>query len=617
MKTKLTFLIAAFLLVSGSIFAKNISVVEAEQVAKNFIFEQTGVNQNNIVLLSETVEKDNLSYYYIFNIKDGGFVIVSAEDRFDAILGYSFKHEFKTQNIPGNIQWWMNTYVEQIDYCITNDVETENSSQWQHYNVSVSDFTPNSQSKTEVLLETALWDQGSGWNQACPEDAAGPGGHVYAGCVATAMSIVMKYWEYPVVGQGDHSYYIYPYGTLSADFGNTNYMWEYMEEDDYNWYVALLMYHAAVSVDMSFSADGSGAYSMDADDAFRNYFLYGNANYAAKYNYTNLQWETLIQGQLNDGYPVYYSGQSDDGGHAFVVDGYRTDDDFLHFNFGWSGSANGFYAHTDAGGFTSSQAIIYNIYPTEDYYPYSESVINFTAELDTNNLDNFNVDLLWDVSSTDGLSGFDIYRGDEVINTSSAFPYNYRDENVMVDDYLYGVRAIYTDGFAQCAVDDVKGLFDVTFKVYDENGSGIHQAQVDFAGETEMTGFGSAYFTNIPFDQNMEYTASYDIYTYTGTIDYLYKDMFVYVTLGPVSIDDNSSNVIIVAYPNPTNGMLYLSGLDVKNTVNVFDMNGRLVYSTQNVQNDNAIDLTNLSTGVYNVNIISGNSNINHQIIIK
>ena len=38
--------------------------------------------------------------------------------------------------------------------------------------------------------------------------------------------------------------------------------------------------------------------------------------------------------------PTFFSGQGDDGGHAFILDGYATND-YFHFNFGWSGYNNG------------------------------------------------------------------------------------------------------------------------------------------------------------------------------------------------------------------------------------------------------------------------------------
>ena len=53
-------------------------------------------------------------------------------------------------------------------------------------------------------LITARWDQGSPWNDMCPEDMNGPGGNALVGCVAVSMAQVMHYWSYPDYGYGSH-----------------------------------------------------------------------------------------------------------------------------------------------------------------------------------------------------------------------------------------------------------------------------------------------------------------------------------------------------------------------------------------------------------------------------
>jgi len=70
----------------------------------------------------------------------------------------------------------------------------------------------------EVLpLITTTWDQGANYNALCPADGAGPGGHVWSGCVATAMCQIMNYWRYPIQGTGSHGYYPNGYDYQFAD----------------------------------------------------------------------------------------------------------------------------------------------------------------------------------------------------------------------------------------------------------------------------------------------------------------------------------------------------------------------------------------------------------------
>jgi len=108
------------------------------------------------------------------------------------------------------------------------------------------------------------------YNELCPADPNGPGGHVYAGCVATAMGMVMKYWSHPTTGVGSHSYYCPGYGYQSANFGATTYLWDEMPNSISTSCIpiATLLYHCGVAVNMGYSVDGSGAQSTDAANAW-------------------------------------------------------------------------------------------------------------------------------------------------------------------------------------------------------------------------------------------------------------------------------------------------------------------------------------------------------------
>ena len=127
-------------------------------------------------------------------------------------------------------------------------------------------------------LLPVLWNQDFPYNAYCPLDAAGPGGHVYAGCVATAMSMIMTYYRYPEHGTGSYSYNYSPYGNISANFGQTYYDWDAMLNSITSGSgravnaIAELQYQCGVSVRMMYGADGSGAYSEDVPYALRTYF---------------------------------------------------------------------------------------------------------------------------------------------------------------------------------------------------------------------------------------------------------------------------------------------------------------------------------------------------------
>jgi hypothetical protein len=156
-----------------------------------------------------------------------------------------------------------------------------------------------------------------------------------------------------------------------ADFENTYYQWNGMMDNiNYNnpLPIAELGYHCAVSVNMDFGADGSGAYPYMVPSRLNAFWRYNSAQYLQKYSYTQTAWIDVLKNEIDVGHPLFYEGHSSEGGHAFVCDGYQGTD--FHFNFGWSGNANGFYSLYDVNGYSIDQACVRYFYPGDPAYPY-------------------------------------------------------------------------------------------------------------------------------------------------------------------------------------------------------------------------------------------------------
>jgi len=361
---------------------------DARMVARNFVYEQMvthgqSVELNSIVPeLVQLREFNGLPVYYVYNLSTGGFVIVSADDVYTPIIGYSPTGTFDASGNNLNFNSFIQEYADQIDFARSQAVaaSSETSQAWNYYEtLSTPRMNLTGDRDVDPLL-LIMWNQDFPYNAYCPEDAAGPGGHVYAGCVATAMSMIMTYYRYPLQGIGSYSYYCPPYGTLSANFGQTQYNWDAMlnsinagNGEAIN-AIAELQYQCGVSVRMGYAPDGSGAYSQDVPAAIKTYFGYSTtAQYLMKMSYTTTTWETMLVQSIDEKKPLYYSGQSSSGGHAFVCDGYQITGTgkLFHFNFGWSGSENGFYALTDVNGFSSQQGMVRNFVPSTANYPYN------------------------------------------------------------------------------------------------------------------------------------------------------------------------------------------------------------------------------------------------------
>ncbi len=621
------FLLFTLIFATTISFAKQIPLTEAETTAKNVYFEKSGINQSQIIFEDiYTQTSKNQSVYYIFNVKgDNGFVIISADDLYTPVIAYSLEGRYINENQPENVAYWMSIYTQQIQYLRDNNIQASSEiiQEWAKYNVKAIEFTPNEIIRSaDPLVGDILWDQGSGWNQFCPEDDEGPGGHVYVGCVATAMSIIMKYWEYPIAGTGSTSYYAYPYGTLSVNFADANYFWNQMPNNTYSPASAYLSYHAGVAVHMGYAADGSGAYSQDVPESLANHFGYSNAEYKSKSNYTSTGWVNLLKDQIDLGYPIYYSGRDvDNGGHAFVCSGYDDSDNF-HFNFGWSGSNNGFYSLSDVGSFHISQAAVINFYPSE-ITDYSNPPIDLVAELDNTNYDNFTVEMSWEAPSTaKSLTGYKLYRGfDEIAEVGSDIT-SYIDNEGDVDNYEYSVRAIYSDGVSLCTSDYVKGKFNVTLRVLDPaDEAAIHIADVIFNGETAQTGFGNASFYNVPMGGGYYYEISKSGYpTTSGNIDVNADETFVVYMNGEISSTEELGSEFQL-FPNPSNGMFNFSipQSAVNNaSLSIVNISGKVIYSERHITKTNmSLDISSKPAGVYILVLNMNDKNYTKTIVIK
>lgn len=363
-------------LITSAIFATEVNKANAEKVAVNAYFEKSWkfdkeINYYDINIVESYLVDDT---YYVVNFSDG-WVLISADDAVTPVLGYNLNGKFPAQSqMTQNLESWMAHFVDQKDFVNENRIMASEdiASQWNKYMSSdIASLRSGERDVTEPLC-SSLWNQDDPYNVLCPADDAGPGGHVYVGCVATAMSQIMYYWRYPNQGSGSYSYYQYPYGVITANF-DTTYNWDGMADVINNqnpWDIACIGFHAGVSVQMDYGADGSGSFSWDVPSALEDHFNYSSqASYIEKSNYSTSVWENYMQQDLDAGRPIYYSGFSSSGGHAFVCDAYDGDNNY-HFNFGWSGSGNGFYTLQDVNGFNTGQGMVRNIMPGDANYPY-------------------------------------------------------------------------------------------------------------------------------------------------------------------------------------------------------------------------------------------------------
>ena len=359
---------------SSIVYSTPVNVETAKQVARNWYSERIDEGSNKFEIVETIIEEENSeNIFYIFNFSKIGFVMVSADDIVVPILGYSFEQNYELKNHPPQFDAMLVCFKDQIVYAKENVLSAtrEISDEWERLEVKTENFEKIRDIKNVSPLITVNWNQGWDWNAYCPEDAAGPGGHAYAGCTAVATAQVMKYWSHPSTGTGTHGYNHPTYGYLYADFGVTTYDWASMPNTTASHDTKTLLYHIGVGVEMDYGPSGSGAwvgeYCPSALTALKNYFKYDlSAYFALKNSYANSTWESMVRNELDNARPLIYRGYGDVYGHAFNLDGYQGTN-YFHFNWGWSGAYNGYYYLTNlnpgSSNFTNDQGGIFYLFP--------------------------------------------------------------------------------------------------------------------------------------------------------------------------------------------------------------------------------------------------------------
>ena len=270
---------------------------------------------------------------YVFS-RENHYMILSADDNAEPILGYA-DDSFDADNIPPSMQWWLDEYARQI-----KAVEGSNQPYSRAASAERAPIAP---------MITTRWDQSEPYNNKCPIIS---GRRSMTGCLATALAQVLKYHSWPERGTGSYSYR-QGLTTISFNYGETVFDWDNMLDtytnsatDAQNDTVATLMFGCGVGVNMRYGANASGASDAFVPGALINYFNYDKGmRYLARDCYSISQWENVIYNSLVEYGPVLYCGQSNEGGHAFVCDGY-SNDGFFHFNWGWGGMSDGYFRLT-------------------------------------------------------------------------------------------------------------------------------------------------------------------------------------------------------------------------------------------------------------------------------
>jgi len=349
------FIIFLFILIfSLNLFSLSQNIEIAQKVAENFIRSK---NQDRVITKFYSIKANEQNLVYIYNLSPAGFIAVSTDDGIYPVIAYSFHNCLFEEDSEQNLVYkmFLSDLKLRLNYYRNNPQKAKkNQSIWKRFindeiEVTRPQYWPEQgTTPTSGWVETQ-WHQTGVFNDFCPLDNSGQ--RAVVGCVATAMAMIMDYYQYVGVEMFTDADDYSANGISiddeheERDFPSFPELNLYMNDlrmhyinDDYltNQDKAAINFAAGISVNMYYSSQGSGAYTSDVATALVNKFNYANAEWVD--NYGAEFYTQLIQNMMN-AQPAEFSITHADGsgGHAIICDGYNTDD-YYHLNFGWGTS---------------------------------------------------------------------------------------------------------------------------------------------------------------------------------------------------------------------------------------------------------------------------------------
>ena len=363
---KRTILLFLSVMMTVIMTAGEVTPQQALQQAQKFLQQTPSGMKRSQAEVPQLKMAGRVSGLYVFNAEQNqGYVIVSNDDRTAPILGYSETGTLDPDNMPCNMRAWLQGYADEIAWLNEHNIQPTASQNPRR--------TASAVKAPIAPLVKTHWDQGSPYNDNCPEYESD--NKAVTGCVATAMAQVMKYHEYAnmtgdIPGydtdfQGSSCIAVSTLTATSFDWGNMLNDYTNSATDTQKSAVAKLMQYCGASVKMHYGSVSSSN-TTEVVTALKTYFGYNStAQMAVRSLYTYNEWIELIYNELKQNRPVVYGGQSSGGGHEFVCDGYQGED-YFHINWGWGGMSDNYFKlsaldsdHQGIGGSSSTDGYHY------------------------------------------------------------------------------------------------------------------------------------------------------------------------------------------------------------------------------------------------------------------
>jgi hypothetical protein len=375
-------LLLLFCFISIQVFSKKVSEEKAKKIAENWSVMKMSKSKGDIDIDKKIhFISNNDTSLYVFNFKNGGFVIVPTDDNTYPVMAYSNDNQIDLDHIELILRDWLYYYADMIKFNKKEPKEKNIKNNWEKIEACIS--LKSTQTTVPSLFESTQSSRWAYWrpyfNQAPQAQSQYYEG--YNSCVPGSIARIMKYYKYPLIGTGIGS----GYNNGSYFTQNINSFFNYDQmpfrltycgngqnncnDGSFNLIpgvtqaqideVGKLQYNAGLAAGMEWLGIGDTAKAIAPPtgitgsttnwiSAMANHFYYATPTSSDYWSSSKITadptgFKSGLRSSLNNGYPILFRyDTSANGGHAVVIDGYENDN-YFHFSMGFGGYMDAYY----------------------------------------------------------------------------------------------------------------------------------------------------------------------------------------------------------------------------------------------------------------------------------
>ena len=343
-----------------------------------------------------TCTQTNGAAFHVVKLAEGGFVVTSADTRRAPVVAFSSGTDLEESD--ANPLWVLlkkdlaiRTEGEsagggvRLMGAAQSEVESANEAQWAKLlrngpQLMSAQGIPSVSDVRVAPLVQSKWGQGTAGGGNCFNYST-PNNYV-CGCVATAGAQIMRYFCYPTVAMPQYTNPKCAVNgtatTLTTQGGTYNWGLMPLEPDSsmtdaQRQAIGKLTSDVGICCNMKYKSGASSAGGHLLAHVFTNHFGYASAQ-VANWDADQSKSENVKKALLSNfdaGLPVALGLDGDDGGHEIVGDGYGYSDGtlYIHFNMGWGGYDDAWYAPPALGttqfNFSILDGVVYNVFTNQ------------------------------------------------------------------------------------------------------------------------------------------------------------------------------------------------------------------------------------------------------------